>query len=86
MTAVAVVCLSMLGLAALLSILYAVRFRNLVDRAIAVDTIVAVFMNGLAVVAAVTRDGLVVILILVIGLLGFLGTVTVSRFIERKGL
>ncbi len=51
-----------------------------------IDTMTAIFMSGLAVVAAATGDGLVVLLILLIGLLGFLGTVTVSRFIERKGL
>jgi len=86
MRAIGVICIAMLGLSGLLTIGYLLRVRNLVDRAIGVDTVTAIFMSGLAVVAAVTEDGLVVLLILVIGLLGFLGTVTVSRFIERKGM
>jgi len=86
MNVVVAICIAMLGLSGLLTIGYLLRVRNLVDRAIGVDTMTAIFMSGLAVVAAATGDGLVVLLILLIGLLGFLGTVTVSRFIERKGL
>ena len=74
------------AVAALLTIGYLLRVRNLVDRAIGVDTVAAIFMSGLAVVAAVDRGRPHRALILMIGLLGFLGTVTVSRFIERQGL
>jgi len=86
MTVVAIICLSMLLAAALLTLLYMIRVRNLVDRSIAVDTLVALIVSGLAVVAAWASDGLPVDLALLISLLGFLGAVTVSRFIERKGL
>ena len=86
MNVVVAICIAMLGLSGLITIGYLLRVRNLVDRAIGVDTMAAIFMSGLAVVAAATGDGLVVLMILMIGLLGFLGTVTVSRFIERKGL
>lgn len=86
MTVVAIVCLSMLLVAALLTLLHAYRVRNLVDRSIAVDTLVAFLVSGLAVVAAWASDGLPVDLALLIGVLGFLGAVTVARFIERRGL
>ena len=47
--------------------------------------VVAFLVCGLMVSAAWGRDGLDVDLALLIGVLGFLGTVTVARFIERRG-
>jgi multicomponent Na+:H+ antiporter subunit F len=84
-TAIAIICLTMLFASAALALLYAVRNRALVERSIAVDTIVAFIVCGLLVAAAWAGDGLVVDLALLIGLLGFMGTVTVARFIERRG-
>lgn len=85
MAAVGVVSLAMLSVAALLAAWFVVRSRNLVDRAVGLDTAVAVVLNGLAVGVAVAGGGDGVDLILMIGLLAFLGTVTVARFIERRG-
>lgn len=85
MAAVGVVSLVMLSVAALLAAWFVVRSRNLVDRAVGLDTAVAVVLNGLAVGVAVAGGGDGVDLILMIGLLAFLGTVTVARFIERRG-
>jgi multicomponent Na+:H+ antiporter subunit F len=75
----------MLAAAGLLTTLHVMRSRNLPDRAIGVDMLVALVLNGLAVSVAVTRDSLVVALVLIIGLLAFLGSVTIARFIERRG-
>ncbi len=85
MTVVAIICLAMLLASAALALLYAVRNRALVERSIAVDTIVAFIVCGLLVNAAWGRDSLSIDLALLIGLLGFMGTVTVARFIERRG-
>lgn len=85
MTAVAIVCLSLLLVSALLALLHAYRNKALVERSIAVDTIVAFIVCGLLVSAAWERDSLQVDLALLIGVLGFMGTVTVARFIERRG-
>lgn len=85
MTVVAIVCLVMVVLASALALLYAVRNRALVERSIAVDTIVAFIVCGLMVTAAWAGDSLVVDLALLVGVLGFMGTVTVARFIERRG-
>lgn len=85
MTVVAFVCLAMLCASALLALLYALRNRALVERSIAVDTIVAFIVCGLMVTAAWAGESLAVDLALLIGLLGFMGTVTVARFIERRG-
>ena len=85
MIVVAAVCLSLLLAAGALALLSAVRNRALVERSIAVDTIAAFIVCGLLVTAAWGRDSLAVDLALLIGLLGFIGTVTVARFIERRG-
>lgn len=86
MTVVAAISLGMLVLAALLTTVHVARSRNLPDRAIGIDMIVALVLNGLAVNAAVSRDGLTVPLVLLIGLLAFLGSVAIARYIERRGL
>ncbi len=74
----------MLGLAALLTTIHVIRARNLVDRAVGVDMFVAVILNSLAVGIAITRDDLVAALLLIIGLLAFLGSVTIARYIEQR--
>lgn len=86
MTVVAWIAGAMLTLAALLTTVHVMRSRNLPDRAIGIDMLVALVLNGLAVYLASTQDDLVVALVLIIGLLGFLGSVTIARFIERRGL
>ena len=77
---------SMLGLAALLTTVHIMRSRNLPERAIGLDMLVALVLNGLAVYLAWSQDDLVVALVLIITLLSFLGTVTIARFIECRGL
>lgn len=86
MTAVAWISGGMLAVAALLTTVHVVRSRSLPDRAIGIDMLVALVLNGLAVSAAITQDGLVEPVILLIGLLAFLGSVTIARYIERRGL
>jgi multicomponent Na+:H+ antiporter subunit F len=75
----------MLALAGLLTAVHVVRARNLVDRAVGIDMLVAVILNGLAVAIAITLDDLVAALVLIIGLLAFLGSVTIARYIEQRG-
>ncbi len=77
---------TMLVAAGLLATVHVIRSRNLPDRAIGIDMLVALILNGLAVGVAASQDSLVVALVLIIGLLAFLGSVTIARFIERRGL
>ena len=86
MTVVVWIAGGMLVLSAVLTTIHIVRSRTLPDRAIGIDMLVALVLNGLAVSLAWTRDELVVALVLIIELLGFLGSVTIARFIERRGL
>jgi len=75
----------MLAAAGLLTTVHVIRSRNLADRAIGVDMLVAVVLNSLAVAIALTQDDLVAALLLIIGLLAFLGSVTIARYIEERG-
>ena len=76
---------AMLAVAGLLTAVHLVRARNLVDRAVGIDMLVAVILNSLAVAIAITMDDLVAALLLIIGLLAFLGSVTIARYIEERG-
>ena len=59
--------------------------RSLATRAVSIDVLASIMICGLLVSAAITGDGLFLDLAVVLGLLGFLTAVTVSRFIERTG-
>ena len=85
MNAVLGVCFAGLGLAALLVLVRLVRGPSVPDRIVALDVLVQVVVAGIAVAAAVTRDGTYLSVLVAVSLLGFVGTVSVGRFIERRG-
>ncbi len=85
MHTVELIALAMIGLAALISSAWVLRARSLVDRAVGLDATVAVLVNGLAVSAALLNDDVFLELILLTVVLSFLGTVAVSRYIQRRG-
>lgn len=85
MTVVGGVCLVGLALAALLVVVRLVRGPSVPDRIVALDVLVQVVVAGIAVAAAVTRDGTYLAVLVAVALLGFVGTVTVARFVERRG-
>lgn len=64
----------------------AVRRGTIGDRAVAVDGLTALITCGLLIAAAITGDSMFLDLALVLGLLAFLTSVAVARFIERRGL
>ena len=86
MIVVGAICLAMLSAAAVLAAVFVVRSHNLVDRIVGLDTTVSVLLNGLAVGVALTGGGDGVNMVLLVGLLAFMGTVTAARFIERRGV
>lgn len=71
--------------AASLTTVRAVQRGGIGDRAVAFDMLAAIIASGLLVGATASGDGLLLDIALVIGLLGFLTSVTVARFIERRG-
>lgn len=85
MTGVGLVCLAGLSLAALLVMVRLVRGPSVPDRIVALDVLVQIVVAGIAVAAAVTRDGTYLAVLVAVSLLAFVGTVTVARFVERRG-
>jgi multicomponent Na+:H+ antiporter subunit F len=64
----------------------AIRRGTIGDRAVAIDGLTALISCGLLIATALTGNSAFLDLALVLGLLAFLTSVTVARFIERRGL
>lgn len=80
---VAPVCGAMLVVGAALTLVRLWRGPSTPDRAIAVDVLVALLLCGLGVLTAVQRTATFVPVLLVLALLGFVGSATVARFVGR---
>ena len=85
MTAVGVACFAGLGLAGLLAVVRLVLGPSVPDRIVALDNLLLVVVAGIAVGAAVTGKGDFLGVLVAVALLGFVGSVTVGRFVERRG-
>lgn len=85
MTLAANLSFGLLTLAASLAVVRLVRGPSLADRIVATDLLITILVLGLAVEAARTNSGAFLSVMLVVAVLGFLGTTTVARFIERRG-
>lgn len=83
MSVVVGVCAVLLVGAAGLCVWRALRSEGVVDRAVAINTLTTVVICGLAVVVAAGGDGILIDVALVLGLLGFLTTATVARYLGR---
>jgi multicomponent Na+:H+ antiporter subunit F len=68
-----------------LCVLALVRRRSLADRIVALDLLLVTIVSGIAVGSVRTGEGTYLDVLVVASLLGFVGTVTVARFIERRG-
>jgi multisubunit Na+/H+ antiporter MnhF subunit len=87
MTVVLTLCLAILGVAALLTVLRIVRKgMGLADRVIAVDLLLMITITSIAVGSIYLDTAVFLDVLVVVSLLGFVGTITVARFIERRGL
>lgn len=85
MNIAAYIAMSLLATAAVLFVVRLLRPGSLADRIVALDSLVVVVVSGIGVEAARTRDGTYLDVLVVAALLGFVSTVTVARFIERRG-
>lgn len=79
------IAMTLLAGAAALCLVRLVRPGSLADRIVALDALLVVIVSGIAVQAARTGSGTYLDVLVVAALLGFVGTVTVARFIERRG-
>ena len=84
-TLAADIALVAIAAAAVLCVAALVRARSLADRIVALDLLLLMVVSGIAAGAARSRDGTYLDVLVVSALLGFVGTVTVARFIERRG-
>ncbi len=81
MTVVAVVVFALLGVSALLVLVRLGRGPSLLDRVVATDSLLAIVASGLAAGLAFTRDTSVLPALVVVSLLGFIGAVSVARYV-----
>ena len=80
MNTVLVLSVAVLGLAALLLVVRISLGPTMLDRAVALDVLVAVVICGLALEAAVQRHTTTLPILVVLSLLGFIGSVSIARF------
>jgi multicomponent Na+:H+ antiporter subunit F len=74
-----------LVLSAVLTLLRLLRGPSLADRVISIDVLLLLLVGGIAVQAARTGEAIFVTAAVVAALIAFVATVTVARYIERRG-
>jgi multicomponent Na+:H+ antiporter subunit F len=74
------VCAGLLGVAALLLIVRISLGPTMLDRVVALDVLVAVLIAALALEAAVRQHTTTLPVLVVLSLLGFVGSVSIARF------
>ena len=87
MTAVVVVCGVLLTVGAVLAVIRAEKGPSMLDRTIALDIVVTTMIAAVALYAAIERRTDVVPVLVVLSLVGFVGSVTIARFaaVEPEG-
>lgn len=80
-SSVAWVCLGMLGVGMFLLLVRAVQGPTVLDRVVALDVILAFVIVGLCLDAAVRGVTETLVVLLVLNLFGFVGSVAVARFV-----
>ncbi|WP_017600756.1 monovalent cation/H+ antiporter complex subunit F [Nocardiopsis lucentensis] len=86
MTALWIAIAVLLGLAALLGTARLMLGPSILDRALSVDVLVASALTGIGAYAAFNRDPSVLPILLVLSLIGFVSSVSVSKFVARRHL
>lgn len=76
--------LVLLGVAAVLCLVRAVRGPSPLDRVVALDVFLVVIAAGVVVRGTRESESMNLILLVVVALLGFAGSVTAARLVERR--
>lgn len=84
MTVVAVLVTVLLTAGAVLALIRLVRGPSVLDRILATDVLLAIIIVALAAEAAWSRDPTVLPILVVLSILGFIGSVSVARFATRR--
>lgn len=87
MTVVVIITGVLLAAAGAMALIRAEKGPSMLDRTIALDIVVSVLVAAVALYAAVDRRADVVPILVVLSLVGFIGSVTISRFasVEPEG-
>lgn len=80
MDVVLVVCGAMLGVAALLMVARVTQGPTVLDRSAALDVLMSVMVCAVALASAHREDTVALPMLLVLAMLGFLGSVAIARF------
>ncbi|MFJ1539993.1 monovalent cation/H+ antiporter complex subunit F [Micromonospora chalcea] len=84
MTVVAVIVTALLVVAGGLTLVRIIRGPSILDRAVATDVLLAVAVAAIATEAAYSRDATALPVLVVLALVGFVGSVSVARFASRR--
>ncbi|GAA1464757.1 monovalent cation/H+ antiporter complex subunit F [Nocardiopsis exhalans] len=74
----------LLGVASLLGTARLLLGPSILDRALSVDVLLASALTGLGAYAAFNRDPTILPTLLVLSLLGFVGSISISKFVARR--
>ena len=85
MSVVFTCCFVLLSVAAALVLYRLARGPSVPDRIVALDVVLQIIVAGIAVGAAATGSGPFLAVLIAVALLGFVGSVTVARYVERRG-
>jgi multicomponent Na+:H+ antiporter subunit F len=84
MSVVAVVVAVLLGTAALLAVGRIIRGPSLLDRVVAAEVLIAIVVGGIAAEAAINQHATTLPVLVVLSLLGFVGSVSMVRFVAAR--
>lgn len=77
--------LLILGLAATLAVVRVVRDVSIPDKVVAADLMVTILGAAVAAAAGLTGESNFIYVAVVVTMLGFVATITVARFVEKRG-
>jgi multicomponent Na+:H+ antiporter subunit F len=83
--AVEYVTMTMLAIAGVLALIRIGRGGSLPDKVLGADTLILVLASGIAAGAGITRQVEFLDALVVVTMLSFVGTITVARYVERRG-
>lgn len=81
-----ILCLGMLAGAGVLCVVRMLQVTSVPNRVVALDLLLVIIVLGIGVLAFQTATAFFLDLLVVVSLLGFVSTVTVARYVERRGI
>ena len=83
MMVTAVIAGTMFGLGALLAAIRLMRGPTQIDRAVALDVLLAILVGVIVLTAAVSDSSITLVIAVVVSLLGFLGSASLAKLMPR---